>query len=358
MKKNWIYLFLFMTFAVMPLTSCDNDDDNGTPEVFNHDPESDDDQIPVTGYDALGWLQGNIVVVDENNEVIRRIYGKPLDESQPDVISVPVEDLEDAKETFLGWVAPEKSATEVEGGYDYNLTDAEGKAQGSVSFRAVEGEEGVIARMSVAEGTDLKKVSEVKFIDTDLWPENAAVQPYRTGRTYSLSARVFEWEYRSAGPGGYVCFHKDSIVEFYCIQGNIDSKEAILVWMSPEASKMHVAPKWYTRWNVARHLPSVPEAERVLKYYNENKAKWNNMLDEMDAKGHLWKSRWTLTTSATGNYEFMLNEYSEKYGKIKCLDIDSRPGKICEVEFDPRDNGMFDNHYRYMHIRVVPRNHW
>ena len=27
MKKNWFYLFLLMAIAVMPLTSCDNDDD-------------------------------------------------------------------------------------------------------------------------------------------------------------------------------------------------------------------------------------------------------------------------------------------------------------------------------------------
>ena len=357
MKKNWIYLLLFMAFAVMPLTSCDKDDDKETTEIYNHDPESDDDQIAMTGYDALEWLQGSIVVVDENNEVVRRIYGKPLDESQPTVISVPVEDLNDAKETFLCWVAPDKEATEVDGGYDYSLTDAEGKAQGSVSFRAVEGEAGVIARMSIADDTDLKQVSEVIFIDSDLWPENASVPVYQTDHTYFLNARVFEWRYSPYGPGGtYGCRSKDSIVEFYCIQGNMDSKEAILVWISPEAEKKHVAPRWYSSWEVCQYLPGVPEAERVLKYFNENKGKWDNMLDQMNEKGHLWKARWTWTSSATGNYEFMLNEHTEN--TVKCLDIDSRPGKICDVKFNPKESGYLDNHYRYMHIRVVPRKHW
>lgn len=164
MKRNWLYFFLLMAAVVMPMTSCDNDDDAPKQEDM-HDPESDADQVAITGYDALDWLQNSIVVVDENNEVLRRIYGKPLDESQPTVVSVPVTDYAEAEETFLGWVAPGKEATKVEGGYKYNLTDAKGQAQGSVSFQAVEGEPGVIARMNLGEGTTLKQVTEVKFVD-------------------------------------------------------------------------------------------------------------------------------------------------------------------------------------------------
>ena len=93
MKKNWFYLFLLMAIATMPLTSCDNDDnDDPKTQEDKHDPESDADLVAITGYDALDWLQNCIVVVDENNEVLRRVYGKPLDESQPTVISVPVTD--------------------------------------------------------------------------------------------------------------------------------------------------------------------------------------------------------------------------------------------------------------------------
>ena len=95
MKKNWIYLFLLMAIAVMPLTSCDKDDEsmNDKPKVEDpHDPTSDADQVPIKAYDALEYLQGSLVVVDANNEVVRRVYGKPLDESQPTVISVPVAD--------------------------------------------------------------------------------------------------------------------------------------------------------------------------------------------------------------------------------------------------------------------------
>ena len=63
----------------------------------------------------------------------------------------------------------QEEVTKVEGGYDYHLISADGKAQGSVSFRAVEGDARIAARMTVAEGTDLKKVKEFEFISRDLY---------------------------------------------------------------------------------------------------------------------------------------------------------------------------------------------
>ena len=44
MKKNWFYLLLLMAFTVMPLTSCDNDDEPKPEEQY--DPMSDADQSP------------------------------------------------------------------------------------------------------------------------------------------------------------------------------------------------------------------------------------------------------------------------------------------------------------------------
>ena len=143
MKKNWFYLFLLMVVTVIPLTSCDKDDepviDNGEEEYQKPGEDYVEETRPVTAYDGLSWLQSNLVEVDDNNNVIRRVYGKPLDPSQPTVISVPVNDFADADSTFLRWVAPGKETIKVDGGHDYNLTDRDGNPQGAVSFRAVEG---------------------------------------------------------------------------------------------------------------------------------------------------------------------------------------------------------------------------
>ena len=91
--------------------------------------------------------------------------GQPLDASQPDVLSAPAADYAAAEQTFLSWVAPDKEATKVEGSYDYNLTSADSQAQGSVSFRAREGDARVVARMTVTEGTALKQIREFEFLE-------------------------------------------------------------------------------------------------------------------------------------------------------------------------------------------------
>ena len=199
MKKNWTNLFLLMAISVMPLTSCEKNEEP-QPEEEYQKPGEDyvEETRPVTAYDGLSWLQNNLVVVDANGEVIRRVYGKPLDASQQTVISVPVNDLADADSTFLRWVAPGKEVTKVDGGYDYNLTDRKGNAQGAVSFRAVEDEAGVIARLSVAPGTVLKLVTEVLFIDAELWPENADYQ--KVEKTRSIGWKITKCHGAKDGP--------------------------------------------------------------------------------------------------------------------------------------------------------------
>ena len=364
MKKNWIYLFLLMAIAVMPLTSCDKDDEsmNDKPKVEDpHKPTSDADQVPVKAFDALEYLQGSLVVVDANNEVVRRVYGKPLDESQPTVISVPVADYAAAEETFLGWVAPDKEATKVDGGYDYTLTDAKGVAQGSVSFRAVAGEGGLLARMSVAPGTDLKQVSEVNFVDSDLWPENITYSSFVRGNVYILDDYSLRWTTDETildnifGVESQWDFQGRDFqkLPFYCIQSNTQGKDAILVWLSPDADNVgeHPYVDDYVDSEAYKYLPTVAEAQKVLDIFNNNLGFWNSMLAEMDKRGLKWS--WKYGVWTTGNDEFLLGEYNPETKLIKCLDLDQNDeddelGRICDIELDDYYR------YRYLRIRIFP----
>lgn len=283
MKKNLFYLFMLMAVAAMPLTSCEKESQD--------EEQVEELRIPVTTYDALSWLQGSLVVVDENGDILRRIYGNALDESQPDVISIPVVDYTAAEKLFLSWVAPTKEATKVDGGYDYNLTDMTGQEQGSVSFRAIDGEAGVLARMSVAEGTDLKQISEVKFIDNDLWPENAAYEKFEAGKIYYRVGAVLRWTSSGYFSSNTFNGYKTDLLPFYCIQGNTDGQEAILIWISPDYEDddyvYHPRNKYYLE-DAYYYLPTEPQAQKVLNVYNNNKALWNKMLNEMDALGLQW----------------------------------------------------------------------
>ena len=338
---------MILACVASPLTSCNEDEPQNETEEVEHNPNSDDDQSEITGFDGLTYLQSGIVVVDENGEVVRRVYGKPLDASQPTVISVPVKDLAMAESIFLGWVAPDKKATKVENGYDYNLTDNAGNAQGSVAFRAVKGQTGVIARMSVTAETDLKQVSEVRFISADLWPENDEIAKYEAGKIYNLVGIVIEWKpvITDVRP-----VYKE--LPFYCIQGNDNGEEAILVWLCPDDNDYyhHPTPALYRKERAYIYLPSVYEGTRVLEYYNNNYDKWQAMVKYMDSLGHKWD--WQYGWYTTGNSEFMLNNQVNYYGWYEfeptCLDLDEKVG---EIRYVHRDSKFY---YRYMHIRIYP----
>lgn len=346
MKKNLFYLFLLMAVAVMPLTSCDKNEEPQQEEQEGQE-EQHPDQSEVTAFDALDWLQGSLVVVDGNNTVVRRIYGEPLDRSMPDILSIPVVNYEAAKNLFLGWVAPGKETLKVEDGYDYNLTDAEGKAQGSVSFRSVEGEEGVLARMTVAEDTELKLVSEVNFVGYDYWPNNADFTAYEAGKIYNLETTVLEWAWDNY-KSDYYGLPKNREVPFYCVQGNTDGKEALLVWLcsDDDFAGNHPTPSGYIHRDLYLHLPTVPQAEKVFDFFNANYDAWQKMLKEMDAKGYQWSPASGYET--TGNSEFILNSYDEEENELKYLDLDGKTAKFRNTSSHSWYN------YRYMQIKHFP----
>ena len=350
MKKNWFYLFLLMVVTVIPLTSCDKDDAPKPNDERQHDPTSDDDQVAIAAYDALEWLQGCLVLVDKDGEIVRRVYGKPLDASQPTVISVPVKDYADAESTFLGWVATGKEATKVDGGYDYNLTDRDANPQGTISFRAVEGEAGVIARMDIAPGTDLKQVTEVKFIDAELWPENAAYQRVERRKIYWMEDYELRWS--DSGPYTLDLHVEKKKLPFYCLQDNANGKEGILVWLSPDEDNYYSHPtiKWYNK-EARSYLPKAAEAQKVVDRINQNVAFWNTMLSDMKANGYDWYAKpFSLFDEHAAKSKFILNEFYVGliFDYVMVFEMEVHPAEL-EWIFDTSAQM-----YRYMQIQIIP----
>ena len=331
--------------AMLGFTACEKDPMEE--EKSQHDPKSDSDLTEITAYNSLTWMQGSLVVVNKNGEIVRRIYGEPLDESQPDVLSAPVASYATAEKIFLSWVAPGKSATKVDGGYDYNLTDEEGKAQGSVSFRAVEDGGRVVARMTVAEGTELAEVSEVNFINSKLWPENAT--PWVTvkeGEVVTRADGILTWE-----DGFYL---KSGSIPYYTLQGNTDGKVGIQVHLCPDSDNSDLHPRAGSyNHEVLPYLPSEWEAQQVLDIFNNNKAAWDKMMETMADYGYDWypKEGW----GTTGNAEFMINKVDgDVMGYILyCLDLDEDDsdgvkGSMCMVS----PHSWFK--YRYIRVKIFP----
>ena len=351
MKKGFLMMMAAMvSFAFI---SCEKNQESKDDEIGQHDPASDADQIEIIGYNGLEWFQNSIVVLDENGKPARRVYGEMLDPSDTTILSVCVSDLKMAEEIFLSWVAPEKDVNKVNGGYDYNLTDYDGSPQGSVAFRNADGKQGILATVSVGANTDLKCFTEINFVSTQAWPENSSNQKYEQGKTYVIRANRLQRQQhpiQSDDPDDpYTCmFPLPRDLTFFCIQGNTGGKEAILVHLSPDenARDAHGRPFEYISYNAHKQCASLPEAEKVLKYYTEYYQFWEAMIDIMENKGEKWD--WHFGLDTTGNEEFILNSYNKEAGTIKILDLDDKKGKISDVD----TYSVY--HYRYMYVRIFP----
>ena len=314
MKK--LLLMMMAAMVSFAFISCEKNQESKDDEIGQHDPASDADQIEITGYNGLEWFQNSIVVIDENGKPVRRVYGEMLDPSDTTILSVCVSDLKMAEEIFLSWVAPEKDVNKVNGGYDYNLTDYDGSPQGSVAFRNADGKQGILATVSVGANRLQRQQHPIQSDDPD---------------------------------DPYTCmFPLPRDLTFFCIQGNTGGKEAILVHLSPDenARDAHGRPFEYISYNAHKQCASLPEAEKVLKYYTEYYQFWEAMIDIMENKGEKWD--WHFGLDTTGNEEFILNSYNKEAGTIKILALDDKKGKISDVDL------YSTYHYRYMYVRIFP----
>ncbi len=172
MKRLKFYALLMpLTLGVASLASCSSDSDNNSGQGH---PESGD----VTSYDQVRYLQNNIVEIDSLGNMVQRVSGIPLDNSDTTVLSIKVADVEAAKKMFVSWLSPDTktelispSTVDVKAA----LADGDGKVKDTVYFKAVtSGKE--VAEMTFAKSDVFKHFSKIQFVTG--WPS-----PFKEGRT-------------------------------------------------------------------------------------------------------------------------------------------------------------------------------
>lgn len=177
MKKNFLKMVALMAVALpmAMLTSCDNEEEikPGQKEHENHFP------------DESGWITNRIVTIDEEGSVFHG-YGQKLDESEPTVLYVGADDLEDAKNGFIVNLAPAGSPLDVKGdNMTLTLTDTLGHVKNKIFFTAVNDGK-ILAKVTWERELGIENyVTELRYISKSLWPENAAsTSPFVPGRIY------------------------------------------------------------------------------------------------------------------------------------------------------------------------------
>ncbi len=160
---KWMTLALCFAVSGSLMTACDDDDDdNKAPQEVSG---------PAT-YDGLSYFQNNLVVVDEDgNFVSRGAYGEILNEADTTVLSIAVSSADEAKKIFKSWLPDGAECIENGNRLIYSPKSENGQSQGTI-YLTPQGDDITLATVTFDQGTNIKFVSQVNFIEKSAWPNN------------------------------------------------------------------------------------------------------------------------------------------------------------------------------------------
>ncbi|MBR4845864.1 MAG: hypothetical protein IKU98_05540 [Bacteroidaceae bacterium] len=198
MKKLAFYLLMIPLFGI-GMTSC-SEEGNGTdtPET----PQEDSVYVE----DELAILQNYLVKVDEEGNLVERLWGEVLDEAAPDEVTVGVDSLAQAVAIFKGLFADTTVISED------GMLATFSVQEGSAELKVANGENGLVA-YATFDVPGLMYVSRINFILNSAWPENATAKGFH-------KLGVF-YEYK-----GYT--DSDKLYKYLCIREYGNGKPALL----------------------------------------------------------------------------------------------------------------------------------
>lgn len=232
MKKLAFYLLMIPLFGI-GMTSC-SEEGNGPdmPET----PQEDSAYVE----DELAVLQKHLVRVDDEGNLVERIWGEVLDAATPDEVTIGVDNLAEAVEIFREFFA---DTTEIS---DDGMLATFSVQEGSAELKEANGENGLVA-CAAFDVPGLKYVSRINFILNSAWPENAtATGVHKFGHIY---------EYK--GFPLYEYYDK-----FMCIREYENGKPALLFAISPW--KWTISDKVINGKNGV-NLPTEEKAKEISK---------------------------------------------------------------------------------------------
>lgn len=196
--------------GVASFTSCSSDDNNVTKEQ--------EESQPVTSYDQVKYLQNNIVEIDSVGDIVQRVNGIAFNSADTTELTVGVENVSEAEETFKSWLSPDTKVEEVAPSTQNlkaELKDTTNTTKETVYFTVTEKNGPTIAEMTFASNKVMKHFSKVKFIKSSAWPENIEIySPYEVGNIEQFDT----WQ--------------DGMQNWVCIREAGQGKSGILMYTS------------------------------------------------------------------------------------------------------------------------------
>ena len=174
--KTRTLLFVFLATLFVGFSSCSDDDDDNN-KVIPTDERNDD----LSSFSASLLRE---VFDDKGETVVERIptVGQALYTATPTEYYICVEDIAEAKKSFMELVDDDIERVEVADNITLNLKDTKGLPQGNVYFSALaENENGYLAQVTFDPENMFPEVTKIIYVQSASWPVKGfqASSPYK-----------------------------------------------------------------------------------------------------------------------------------------------------------------------------------
>ena len=310
MKKFAFFLFMVPAFGIY-LTSCSDNDNGG-----ENSGTSQEDSIHVEN--ELMTLQNHLVKVDENGNLVERVWGEVLDAAAPDEVTVGVDNLAEATEIFKGFFAD--TTTISNDGMHATFSVQEGSAE----LKASNGENGLIA-YAIFNVPGLKYISRINFILNSAWPENAKDTGFHK---YGV---IYEHKGWTGGPTYLDSnFDKNEYFKYLCIREYSNGKPALLFAICPHSYCLC----WRNMENYGGNMPNQGKAKEISNILRKNWTYYKNRINT--AYG---------CTALDEGYKYWIYDGEERVFRVNTYYIVLDNGNIGKYETKNTANKLFTLFY-------------
>lgn len=268
-----VLLAIFIAFSGLTLASCSEDEPNYSQE-------------PAPPIDELAELQKSLTREDAQGNLTERVFGVALDPATPTVVSVGVENFDEAREIFASLFS---DATHIS---DDGLTASFTTRQGRAVLVPVNDEEGVVAKAEF-DVDGLRFVTCMRFITNSAWPENdGSPKIYEYGKRYYF----YPWTQNIGKVNGTY------LETFVCIREYNNGVPALLVGLSEKGIKLDTP-----QLDAGGNMPGKSMAEDIQKIISSNYNYFKQAFNG-DGKVLLDDNRvyWTKRSYVFGHYTISL----------------------------------------------------
>ena len=247
----------------------------------------------------LQALQEALFITDESGKQ-QPLLGQALDAARPDVLSVRVNDLDDAKATFLRWMPDAKQVITTGDNLTWTLTDEKGNTLGNAYFTPTDNAGGQVAKVTFDAAVQPQGITQLNFLLSSAWPLNSTLKHFMGEKKRARALRNGENKF------GYMTTLPDGEVDCYCINHASDDQLAYYVGLN-FATGFSINKEEGIMEQLFSLLPSEQTAKAIQDIFNKPEEKggrgwdyYREFLKERtgsdidECMANVWINRWRI----------------------------------------------------------------